>query len=140
METNDSIQRIDAKIQALKERLLGLAPMHPGSVSEQYHVCGQPGCHCKDPAHPQRHGPYSKLRYVHRGQQVCRFVRPQWVTELKAQLAVYKQFRQLADEWVGLSIQRAQLTFFAASPKPSSAKRPSIPRKSPPPIKVNQQS
>src|SRR2546430_17362758 len=38
--------------------IFALGPLHPGSISEQYHVCRNPGCCCMHPHRPQRHGPY----------------------------------------------------------------------------------
>lgn len=124
METINPIQQIDQKIQAIKNQLLALGPMHPGSISQQYHVCGQPGCRCKAATHPHRHGPYSKLCYVYHGKPICRFVRPPWLDDLRAQLEVYKTFRSLTDEWVALSIQRAQLAFFASPLKTTTPQSP----------------
>ena len=48
-------------IEQLKQRLLNLGPVLPGSISEQWNVCGTPGCKCKDPANPEKHGPYYQL-------------------------------------------------------------------------------
>src|SRR5436853_4172700 len=38
--------QIAHKIAQLKQELAELGPMHPGSLSEQYNVCGKPGCRC----------------------------------------------------------------------------------------------
>src|SRR5947208_14052918 len=46
---------IERKIEHLKQQLAELGPIHPGSLSEQYNVCGKPDGRCKDPQHPQRH-------------------------------------------------------------------------------------
>ena len=45
-------QAIDEKILRLKQQLLALGPLHPGSLSRQYQVCGKPGCKCHDPKTP----------------------------------------------------------------------------------------
>jgi hypothetical protein len=123
MKTIKTVQTLDQKIAEIKNRLLALGPMHPGSISQQYHVCQQPGCRCMAPQNPQRHGPYSKLSYVYHGKATCRFVRPQWVEALSTQLEVYKSFRSLMDQWVALSIQRAQLSFFQPAPQNSPSHR-----------------
>lgn len=79
-----------------------------------------------DPQHPQRHGPYHKLAYVHRGKPVCRFVRTDCIAEVKQRLAVYKTFRKLMDQWIELCIQQGEVEFFnrpaAAKVKPAPAK------------------
>jgi len=110
---------LQRKIEAVRQALLALGPMHPGSVSRQYQVCGRPGCRCMHPKHPQRHGPYHKLAYVHRGKPVCRFVRADCVSEVLSRVATYKTFRKLIDQWVALSIQQGQVQFFSqpAAPK-----------------------
>ena len=118
----------------IQKELQALGPMHPGSISCQYQVCGRAGCRCGDPEHPQRHGPYHKLAYVYRGKPVCRFVRAGTQTLLKERLAVYKRFRQLIDRWIALSIQRGAIEFFptASQPtKPRAQRKPTRPRRLP---------
>ena len=112
MNHTSAIGRLEREIAAVQQQLLALGPLHPGSVSRQYHVCGRRGCRCLHPTHPQRHGPYHKLAYVHRGRAVCRFVRAESVREVKQRLAAYKRFRQLVDRWIELSIQRGIREFF----------------------------
>lgn len=118
-----SIATLEAEIRSIQAELKELGPMHPGSISQQYQVCGRAGCRCVDPKHPQRHGPYRKLAYVYRGKPVCRFVRAGTETALGERLAVYKRFRRLIDRWVALSIQRGVVDFF-----PDGPKRPRTPR------------
>lgn len=65
-----------------------------------------------DADNPQRHGPYHKLAYVHRGHPVCRFVRSECVADLTNRLAAYKSFRALVDRWIELSIQQGTSDFF----------------------------
>lgn len=109
MRTMLSAQEIDEKILQLKQQLLALGPMHPGSLSRQHQVCAKPGCKCCAPENPRPHGPYTKLTYVHRGKYTCRFVRAASVQEVTALVAAFKTFRKLTQQWVSLSIQRAQL-------------------------------
>jgi len=103
---------IGREIGRIKRALQALGPMHPGSVSRQYQVCGKPGCKCIDAENPRRHGPYHKLAYVHRGRPVCRFVRSECEADLAVRLAAYKTFRALVDRWVELSIQQGTGDFF----------------------------
>lgn len=109
MKKSLTVQEIDEQILHLKNQLMALGPLHPGSLSRQYQVCGRRGCKCVDPLKPQPHGPYSKLTYVYHGKFTCRFVRAGTVQEVTALLATFKAFRKLTDQWVALSIQRAQL-------------------------------
>lgn len=124
MDTASQIKRCEREIEAIRQELLGLGPMHPGSISQQYHVCGTPTCRCHHPTKPQKHGPYNKLTYVHRGSPVCRFVREADLDELKTRLTTYKRFRTLMGKWIALSIERAKAEFFPSGDTPR--------RKSPP--------
>jgi len=115
MKTNASIQRIERRIQHIKTQLTTLGDMRPGSLSQQYNVCGKPGCRCKDPQHPKRHGPYYQLSWVHQGKSTTQFIRRPWVPQVKAQLATFKRFRKLTEQWVALALALAKLKLQAAS-------------------------
>jgi hypothetical protein len=118
--------QIDENILQIKQQLLALGSLHPGSVSRQYQVCGKPGCKCCDPQKPKPHGPYTKLTYAYHGKFTCRFVRAQAVAEVTALVATFKKFRQLTDDWIALAIQRAQLG--PLQPTGPRSKRPKNPR------------
>ena len=109
MKTDERIQRLEQQIQEIKTRLTALGDMRPGSLSKQYNVCGKPGCRCKDPKHPQRHGPYYQLSYVHQGKSTSQFIRPHFLKSVRAQLATYKTFKKLTEDWIRLSLHIAKL-------------------------------
>jgi len=116
-------QQIDEQILQIKQQLLALGPLHPGSISRQYQVCGKSGCKCHAQKKPQLHGPYTKLTYAYHGKFTCRFVRAQAVAEVTALLATFKQFRKLTDDWVALAIRRAQLgSLQPTGPRPKRPK------------------
>lgn len=106
--------QIAERIARLKQELADLGPMRPGSLSEQYNVCGTPGCHCKDPKKPRKHGPYYHLNYTRGGKARTQFVKAADVRGLRAELEAYKRFRALTEEWVELSLERARLERAAA--------------------------
>src|SRR6266852_2909089 len=105
MKTNQSIQNLEARIVQIKAQLQRQGPMRPGSLSRQYNVCGKPGCRCKDRAHPRRHGPYYQLNYVYRGNKTSRFIRREILGQVRTELANYKKFRRLTDQWIGLALK-----------------------------------
>jgi len=109
MKTEHRIQTIEKKIQDLKDQLVALGPLRPGSLSRQYHVCRKPGCRCQDPDKPKRHGPYYHLDYVHHGKKTTRFIRPTQLAEVRRQLVTFKQLRHLVDHWITLSLERAEI-------------------------------
>jgi len=107
MNHTKPIQKYQQKIAGLKDQLLQLDRMRPGSLSRQYNVCGKPGCRCKDPKKPKRHGPYYQLNYVFRGKKKSQFIRAADVAAVRAELTTFKKFRRLTHQWVGLALQRA---------------------------------
>jgi len=108
MKTSIRLQQIQRQINQIKEDLARLGPLHPGSLSRQYNVCGKPGCRCKDPHNPHRHGPYYKVSYVYRGRFSSRFIPRDQAKAVRLELANYKRLRDLTEKWVGLSLRRAQ--------------------------------
>lgn len=108
MKPTQTIEKLEAKIAQIKAQLQNQGPMRPGSISRQFNVCGKPGCRCKDPKHPRRHGPYYQLNYVYRGKKTSRFIRKEVLKQVRTELANYKGFRRLTEQWIGLGLQVAQ--------------------------------
>ena len=108
MKIKQSIEKLEAQIAQIKAQLQRHGAMRPGSLSRQYNVCGKPGCRCKDPEHPRRHGPYYQLNYVYRGKKTSQFIRREILRQVRTELANYKQFRRLTEQWIGLALQMAQ--------------------------------
>lgn len=102
-------KRIEARIEKVKAGLLKIGEMRPGSLSKQYSACQKPGCKCVDPVKPQKHGPFYQISYSHRGKSTTQFVRPQFVPEVRKQLAAYKQFKGLTEKWVALALELSKL-------------------------------
>lgn len=109
MKNNRRMQAIEKKIQNLKTSLNDLGPLRPGSLSRQYHVCRKPGCRCQHPDQPKRHGPYYHLDYVHHGKKTTRFIRAGQLLEVRRQLANFKKLRRWVDQWITLSLERAEI-------------------------------
>lgn len=101
--------QIEHRIEHLKRQLTRLGPMHPGSLSEQYNVCGKPSCRCKDRKDPQKHGPYHQLSFTWRGKSCTRFVRAERLADMRQKIANYKRFRELSDECVDWMVEQEQL-------------------------------
>jgi len=115
-------RQIDHRIAAIKKELAALGPVHPGSLTRQYNVCGSASCRCKtDPA--QRHGPYYQLSYAHRRKSTSTFVREVDLAEVEQHLCNYGRLRALVGEWIDLSTERARL-IRALRQQPSTGKSP----------------
>jgi len=102
-------KRCQARIARIKKSLAALGDMRPGSISEQYNVCGNPTCSCKDPVNPKKHGPYYQLSYTHNGKHTTEHVKREVVNEVRKQVKNHRRFKELTEEWVDLSVALAKL-------------------------------
>jgi len=102
--------RIEKQIEKIKKELMKLGELHPGSLSQQYNVCGKASCRCKDPENPRKHGPYYQVSYSRKGKSSSVFVRPEDVTSVKKQLVNYKKLMELVNLWIDLGLEQAQIT------------------------------
>lgn len=93
------------QIEKVKKEILKLGEMRPGSLREQYNVCGNPNCRCKDKRNPRKHGPYYQLSYTHRRKNTSEFVKAENVELVKEQVANYKRLLELKDEWVDATLE-----------------------------------
>ena len=102
------IRTLESQIRKIKSDLDRLGDLRPGSLSEQYNVCGNPKCRCKeDPS--KRHGPYYQLSFTRKGRSRSKFVKKPHVSEVKKQLKHYARLRSLVDRWIELSSELCQL-------------------------------
>jgi hypothetical protein len=97
-------RQLHQQIRRIQRELAELGSIHPGSLSKQYNVCGNPTCRCKDPKKPKKHGPYYQLSYTWGGKSTTRFVRPPQLAATRRKLGNYKRFRELIDEWVDAAV------------------------------------
>jgi len=95
-------------VRQLKDKICKLGAMLPGSISEQWNVCGTPGCACKDEKNPLKHGPYYQLSFSVKGRSSTMFIKEQDVAEARRRIMRYKQFKQLSFELVQASVDLAR--------------------------------
>jgi hypothetical protein len=105
--TTEELKQLENGIQKIKDELLELGPMRPGTLSVQYKV----------PA--EKKGPYYQLSYTHKMKSRTQYVRPEWVDEIRGQIEVYKRFKKLIEEWIELSIDYSQTKMKQARNKES---------------------
>jgi Family of unknown function (DUF6788) len=117
-------KRIEKQIERIKRDLMALGPMRSGTLSRQYAACQKPGCACVDPVNPKKHGPFYQLSYSHQGKSTTRFVRPGYVAQIKRELAAYKRFRELTQQWVALALTLSQLRLEEARREADQKKQP----------------
>ena len=114
---------IQRRIEQIKAELAQLGPLRPGHLSQQYNVCGTPGCRCKDDP-PRKHGPYYQLSYTWQRKSHSEFVRLENLAAVRQQLTNYQRLRTLVDEWIALGLNAAQLQRHSdplgSNPKPKT--------------------
>ena len=90
----------ERRIEQIKEKLVQLGPMLPGSISEQWNTCGTPRCRCKDPEMPVKHGPYHQLSFTVGGKSSTMFIKKEDLPEVRRRLKRHEQFKALCTELV----------------------------------------
>ena len=101
-------RQVEARIERLKQDIAALDEIRPGSLSQQYNVCGKQRCGCKEDP-PRKHGPYYQVSFTWRGKSSTRFVRKEELVAVKRQLKNYQRLRALTDEWIELSFELTKL-------------------------------
>jgi hypothetical protein len=91
------IDQIERKMSKIQEMLGRIGPMRPGSLTCQYR-------------NPREHtGPYWQISYTRRMKSHTEYVRPEWVPDIRRQIASYKRLMSLIERWIDLSIERSKL-------------------------------
>ena len=85
---------LERKIEKIKRALMELGDMRPGSLTVQTRKWG---------------GEYGQLSYTHRGKGHTEYVPEEKRKQVKQQIANYKKFRILTQEWIDLGIELCQL-------------------------------
>ncbi len=100
------LERTEERIRKIKQELLALGPIRPGSITRQYRL----------PKEKKR--PFYQLSYTHRMQSRSEYVRPENLAALRRETANFKRFRKLVDRWVELSLAASQLRAKLANKRP----------------------
>jgi hypothetical protein len=91
------LERTEERIRKVKQELLALGPMRPGSITRQYRL----------PKEKKR--PFYQISYTHRMRSRSEYVRPKNLAALRRETANFKRFRKLVDRWVDLALTASQL-------------------------------
>jgi len=105
----------ERRVEELTGKIAGLGLMLPGSISEQWNVCGTPGCRCKAPDKPAKHGPYYQLSFTAGGKSSTMFIKKKDLPEARRRLKRYQQFKTLSTELVHAHIALTRKTGFERS-------------------------
>jgi len=91
------LRQIERRIEKIKEALSKIGPMRPGSLTCQY----------KDPK--EKSGPYWQISYTRAMKSRSDYVRADCVAEVRKEIAAYKRFKTLVEEWIDLGIESSKL-------------------------------
>jgi hypothetical protein len=91
------LSQIQKRIAAIKQELLSIKAMRPGSLTRQY----------RNPK--DKLGAYYQLSYTHKMRSRTEYVRPEFVAQLREQISEYKRFRTFVEEWVALEIEQSKM-------------------------------
>jgi len=101
-------------VAEVKGAISALGPMLPGSISKQWNVCGKPGCQCKDPREPKKHGPYYQLSFTVGGKSPTLFLKSGEVAEARRCLRRFQEFKRLSSELLAAYVREARQRGLAA--------------------------
>jgi len=91
------LESIEKKIGGVKEELMALGEMRPGSLTYQYQ-------------RPQeKKGGFYQISYTYRMKSKTEYVRAEFVQDLRGQIATFKRFKKLMQQWVDLAIQHSKI-------------------------------
>lgn len=89
--------QIERRIERIKDVLLKIGPIRPGSLTRQY-------------KEPKTHsGPYWQISYTRNMRSKSDYVRSDCVAEIRKEISAYKRFKKLMDEWIDLGIEASKL-------------------------------
>ena len=92
------------KIERIRRKLISLGPILPGSIGEQWNVCGTAGCKCKDPVNPKKHGPYYQLSFSVGGRSSSLFIRKEDLSEARKRVRNFQELKKLTAELIQANV------------------------------------
>jgi len=95
---------VPERAERIREEIAELGPVLPGGISKHWNVCGKPGCRCKDPDHPQKHGPYYQLSFTVGGRSSSIFLSGSQVGAARRCVRRYARLKRLIQELLNLYV------------------------------------
>jgi hypothetical protein len=91
------LDSIEKKIAGIKKELMSIGEMRPGSLTYQYQ---RP---------KEKKGGFYQISYTYRMKSKTEYVKAEFVQDLKTQIATFKRFKTLLQQWIDLSIRHSQM-------------------------------
>lgn len=84
------------RIGEIKKELMGIGEMRPGSLTRQNRG-------------PKKTGSYYQLSYTHQMRGRTEYVREEFANLIKQQIAQYKKFKRMIEEWIRIAIRYSKM-------------------------------
>ena len=97
MSFHQQSQRLQKRIHSLQRQLAQLGPLRPGCLSRQY----------RKPK--EKLGAFHQLSYTHRMKSKSEYIPRALAPQIRKELAQYRRYRQLTQQWMDLSIEWSRL-------------------------------
>jgi hypothetical protein len=91
------LDQIKKRIAEIKEELMSIGEMRPGSLTYQYQ---RP---------KEKRGGFYQISYTYRMKSKTEYVRAEFVKDLKGQIKTFKRFKKLIQQWIDLAIRHSQI-------------------------------
>jgi hypothetical protein len=95
--TEKKLARIEQQIEQIKQELMGIGEMRPGSLTKQHRKGAD-----------DKQWEFYQLSYTYKMKSKTNYVRAQHVAELKEQIKTYKRFKKLVEKWIDLAIEHSK--------------------------------
>lgn len=105
--TDKSLLKIQKQIEQIKQELMQIGEMRPGSLTRQY----------RNPR-DKKWGFY-QISYTYKMKSKTEYVRPQHVNDIREQIKTYKRFKRLVEKWIDLAIKYSRVKMDIAKRKHS---------------------
>ena len=103
-----STKTLQRSIARIKQEIIELGPLRPGTLYSRYSVCGKPGCRCARKRKPLKHGPYHYLSYTFAGKSHTEFVPAEQLKKVQKEVSNYNRLRKLVRQLVINSMKLAR--------------------------------
>jgi hypothetical protein len=91
------LDRIQKEIAGIKGELMRIGEMRPGSLTYQYQ---RP---------KEKKSGFYQISYTYRMKSKTEYVKAEFVPNLKGQIATFKRFKRLMQQWIDLAIRHSQI-------------------------------
>ncbi len=91
------LEKTEERIRKIKQELMAMGPMRPGSISRQY----------RKP--DEKKTPFYQISYTRCMRSRSEYVRPEHLAELRKETANFRRFKKLIDRWIELCLAASRL-------------------------------